>query len=128
MSTLNTEAIAKALETMTVTEMADFVRILEERWGVEAVTSSPSVIDPWRPISPPLPPLPSMHDVVLVDYGAQKIKVIKEVRKILGMGLREAKALVESCPVALKEGLESELARELQEQLQAVGAQVEVRS
>lgn len=119
------------LSALTVVEAADLVKQLEEKWGVKA--ASGGGIDPAM--------LAAMgagggaaaaeeqteFDVILKGAGSQKIKVIKEVRAITGLGLKEAKELVDNAPKPLKEGVEKDEAEKLKEQLEKVGAEIEIK-
>ena len=97
------------LSALTVLEAADLAKLLEEKWGVSAAAEQ------------------TEFDVILVGDGGNKIAVIKEVRAITGLGLTEAKALVESAPKAIKEGVSKDEASKVQAQLVGAGAQVEVK-
>lgn len=114
--------LIKQLGTMTVAELLELTRTLEDEWGVKAVDA----IAPMPP-TPPVDPEPKRgNDVELVSFGDSKIKVIKELRGLLGLGLREAKALVERAPVILWRDLEPLEAEEKADALQAAGAIIDV--
>ncbi len=115
--------IINTLSTMTVTELVELTQELEETWGVQALDA---LFVP-EPSSITTPIHPDTFDVMLVSYGTSKIKVIKEVRSLLGLGLHDAKALVESIPVAVYTELEAQEAERRAQALRASGAQVEVR-
>ena len=99
---------------------------LEEKWGVSAAAPSPCR----RPRPPPLPPPveeKTEFTVVLANAGANKINVIKEIRAITGLGLKEAKDLVEGAPKTVKEGVNKDDANKIKDQLAAAGATVEIK-
>ncbi|TNE47660.1 MAG: 50S ribosomal protein L7/L12 [Deltaproteobacteria bacterium] len=125
-TTVDHHNLVQQLGQLKITEVLELVRHLEKEWGVSAQpTAAPMVIQP-----PVTPPEPSSVKVLLTDYGANKIQVIKEVRTQLGLSLKEAKTLVDSAssaPVALKEDLDPQEAAELQAQFTAAGATVEVK-
>lgn len=125
-TTVDLHTLAQKLGKLTILETLSLVRHLEETWGVSAKPAQPAVV-----IQPPIaPPKPSSVKVLLTDYGPNKIQLIKEVRTQLGLSLKEAKTLVDSsssAPVALKEDLDPKEAADLQEQLAATGAIIEVK-
>ena len=127
-SSKNVEKIVEAVEKMTVLELSELVKVLEDRFGVTAAA--------------PMAMMPGMmagagaaeeaeekteFDVVLKDFGSQKIQVIKVVRAITGLGLIEAKKMVEELPSNVKEGAAKEEAEEIRKQLEEVGATVEIK-
>ena len=105
-------ALVDQLSALTVLEAAELSKALEEKWGVSAAAAE-EVKDEF--------------DVVLTGDGGKKINVIKEVRAITGLGLTEAKALVEGAPKAVKEGVNKEEAEKLKKQLEEAGATVELK-
>ena len=114
------------LSALTVLEAADLAKLLEEKWGVSAAAAV-AVAAPAAGGAAPAAEEQSEFDVILVGDGGNKIAVIKEVRAITGLGLTEAKALVESAPKAIKEGVSKDEAAKVQAQLVGAGAQVEVK-
>ena len=122
------EKIAEDLSNLTVLEAAELSTLLEEKWGVSAAAA---------PIAMAMPAgggdagaaveEQTEFDVVLTAVGASKINVIKEVRAITGLGLKEAKDLVEGAPKAVKEGVAKEEAEEIKGKLEEAGASVEVK-
>ena len=122
------EKIAEELSTLTVLEAAELATLLEEKWGVSAAAA---------PVAMAMPAgggdagaaaeEQTEFDVVLTAVGASKINVIKEVRAITGLGLKEAKDLVEGAPKAVKEGVAKEEAEEIKVKLEEAGASVEVK-
>jgi large subunit ribosomal protein L7/L12 len=118
--------IVEDLSALTVLEAADLAKLLEEKWGVSAAAAV-AVAAPAAGGAAPAAEEKTEFDVILVGDGGNKIAVIKEVRAITGLGLTEAKALVESAPKALKEGVSKDEASKIQAQLVGAGAQVEVK-
>ena len=117
-------AMIEEIKNLTVLELADLVHALEETFGVSAaaVAAGPAVA-----AAGPVVEEKTEFDVVMTSFGAEKIKVIKEVRGITGLGLAEAKAMVEGIPAKIKEGASKEEAEELKSKLEAVGAKVELK-
>ena len=117
-------ALIEEVKGLTVLELSELVHALEEEFGVSAA----AMADPAAGgAAAPAAEEKTEFDVVLAEVGAEKIKVIKAVREITGLGLAEAKALVESAPKALKEGVSKEDAEELKKKLEDVGAKVELK-
>jgi large subunit ribosomal protein L7/L12 len=117
--------IAEQLSGLTVLEAAELAKLLEEKWGVSAAA-------PMAMAAAPVAEAAAVEeqdefDVVLAAYGEKKINVIKEVRAITGLGLKEAKDLVEAAPKAVKEAVTKDEAAKLKAQLESAGATVEVR-
>ena len=118
-------AMIEEIKGLSVLELSELVHALEETFGVSAaaVAAGPAVA-----AAGPVVEEKTEFDVVMTDFGAEKIKVIKEVRAITGLGLAEAKALVESAPNAkIKEAISKEDAEALKAQLEGVGATVELK-
>ena len=118
--------IADELSGLTVMEAAELSTMLEEKWGVSAaapvaVAAAPAAADAAAAEEQ------TEFTVVLSSFGEKKINVIKEVRAITALGLKEAKDLVESAPSAVKEGIEKDEADKIKEQLEAAGATVEIK-
>ncbi|MBF0215377.1 MAG: 50S ribosomal protein L7/L12 [Candidatus Omnitrophica bacterium] len=124
------ENIIKSVEQMTVLELSDLVKALEQRFGVSAAA----------PVAVQAAGVPgaaagaaaqeeekTIFTVVLADAGAQKIQVIKEIRALTNLGLKEAKDLVESAPKEIKTDVQKEEAQKIKKQLEAVGAKVELK-
>ena len=116
-------ALIEEVKALTVLELADLVHALEETFGVSAAAAAVAA----APAAAAAVEEKTEFDVVMTDFGAEKIKVIKEVRGITGLGLAEAKALVEGVPAKIKEGISKEEAEELKGKLEAVGAKVELK-
>ena len=122
----NLEKIADELSVLTVMEAAELSKMLEEKWGVSAaapvaVAAGPAAGDAAAAEEQ------TEFDVVLTSYGEKKINVIKEVRTITGLGLKEAKDLVEGVPNSVKEGVTKDEAAELKKKLEDAGASVELK-
>ncbi len=112
------------LSTLTVMEAAELSKLLEEKWGVSA--AAPVAAAAAAPAAEAAEEKDSF-DVVLTAAGDQKINVIKEVRAITGLGLKEAKDMVEGAPKTLKEGVKKDEAEAMKTQLEAAGAKVELK-
>jgi len=123
MADLNT--IVEQLSGLTVLEAADLVKQLEEKWGVSAAAAVAVAAGPAAAAAPVEEQ--TEFNVILASAGANKINVIKEIRAITGLGLKEAKDLVEGAPKPVKEGVSKDEAAKLKEQLTAAGATVEVK-
>ncbi|WP_325167536.1 50S ribosomal protein L7/L12 [Lederbergia citri] len=118
------EQIIEAVKNMTVLELNDLVKAIEEEFGV---TAAAPVAVVGGAAGGEAAAEQTEFDVVLASAGAQKIKVIKVVREITGLGLKEAKELVDNAPKPLKEGVAKEEAEEIKAKLEEVGAGVEVK-
>ena len=118
--------IVEELSSLTVLEAADLAKMLEEKWGVSAAAAV-AVAGPAAAAAGPAVEEKTEFDVVLTGDGGKKINVIKEVRAITGLGLTEAKTLVESAPKAVKEGVNKAEADKLKKQLEDAGATVELK-
>ena len=118
--------IVDDLSALTVLEAAELSKLLEEKWGVSAAAPV-AVAGPAAGAAAPAAEEQTEFDVILTGDGGNKINVIKEVRAITGLGLGEAKALVEGAPKAVKEGVNKAEAEELKAKLIAAGATVELK-
>ena len=114
------------LSALTVLEAADLAKLLEEKWGVSAAAAV-AVAAPAAGGAAAAAEEQTEFDVILNGDGGNKIAVIKEVRAITGLGLTEAKALVEAAPKAIKEGINKDEAAKIKAQLEGAGAQVDVK-
>jgi large subunit ribosomal protein L7/L12 len=127
------DKLYEEVSSLTVLEVAEFVKLLEDKWGVSAAAAMPAM---------GMMAMPGMgggaaaaepeeekteFDAILVDAGAQKINVIKEVRAITGLGLKEAKDLVEGAPKAIKEAVSKAEAEEIKKKVEAAGAKVDIK-
>tara|TARA_A100001015_G_scaffold22996_1_gene26039 strand:- start:409 stop:783 length:375 start_codon:yes stop_codon:yes gene_type:complete len=118
--------IVEELSTLTVMEAAELSKLLEEKWGVTAAAPVAVAAGGAAPAAEAAEEKDAF-DVVLTAAGDQKINVIKEVRAITGLGLKEAKDMVEGAPKTLKEGAKKEEAEAMKTQLEAAGAKVELK-
>ena len=118
-------AIVEELKTLSVLELSELVKAVEEEFGVSAAAAVAvaAPVDGGAAAAEEK----TEFDVVLADAGAQKIKVVKAVKDITGLGLAEAKALVDGAPKAVKEGASKEEAEEIKAKLEEVGAKVELK-
>ena len=118
-------ALIEEIKTLTIIEISDLVHALEEEFGVSAAAMAAPAGGGDAPAA--AVEEQTEFDVVMTSFGAEKVKVIKEVRAITALGLAEAKALVESVPAKIKEGITKDEATELSEKLTAAGATVEIK-
>ena len=119
----NLDQIVDELSALTVIEAAELSKLLEEKWGVSAAVAAA----PAASAAASTEAAKDEVDVILVSFGADKIKVIKEVRTVTGLGLKEAKDLVEAAPKPLKEGIGKEEAAKIKALLEGAGAQIELK-
>ena len=117
-------AILDEIKALTILEVADLVKALEEEFGVSA---APVAVAAVGGAAAPVVEEKTEFDVVLTSFGSSKLGVIKVVREITGLGLKEAKALVEECPKPIKEGVSKEDAEKIKADLVAAGAEVEIK-
>lgn len=115
------------LSTLTVLEAAELAKLLEEKWGVSAAAAVAVAAAPGAAGAAAPAEEQTEFTVVLAGAGDKKIEVIKEVRAITGLGLKEAKDLVEGAPKPLKEGVAKDEANKIKEQLEKVGAKIELK-
>lgn len=128
MSTAKLEDLITSIETMSVLDLSNLVKALEEKFGVSA--NMPMAVAPSAGAAGAATPAAeekSSFTVVLVNTGANKIAVIKEVRTITNLGLKEAKDLVDAAPKPIKEGVTKDEAAEMKKKLEAAGATVELK-
>ena len=119
------EKIADDLSNLTVLEAADLAKLLEDKWGVSA--AAPVAVAAAGPAAAEAVEEQSEFDVILQSAGEKKINVIKEVRALTGLGLKEAKELVEAGGKAVKEGVSKDEAEEVKKKLEEAGATVELK-
>ncbi|PRD40564.1 50S ribosomal protein L7/L12 [Phyllobacterium salinisoli] len=119
--------IVEDLSNLTVLEAAELSKLLEEKWGVSAAAPVAVAAAGGAGAAAAAVEEKTEFDVILVDAGAQKINVIKEVRVITGLGLKEAKDLVEAAPKAVKEAVSKDEAEKVKAQLEAAGAKAELK-
>ncbi len=126
----DTDKLVEQLSNLSVLEIAGLVKQLEEKWGVSAAAPVAVAAGPAAPAGAAAPAAEekTTFDVILTEMGANKIAVIKEVRSAVpGLGLAEAKALVEGAPKTIKEGVTKQEAEEIKKKVEAAGAKVEVK-
>ncbi len=123
---MNKEQVVDFLSQMPVMELSELIKTLEDKWGVSAAApvaaAGPAAAAGGAPAE-----AQTTFDVILADAGANKINVIKEVRAVTGLGLKEAKDLVEAAPKAIKEGVSKEEAAKIKEVVEKAGAKVTVK-
>ena len=117
-------AILDEIKALTILEVADLVKALEEEFGVSA---APVAVAAVGGAAAPAVEEKTEFDVILTSFGSSKLGVIKAVREVTGLGLKEAKELVEGCPKAIKTGIAKDEAEKIKADLTAAGAEVEVK-
>ena len=129
MSDLTKDQVVEWLSSQSVIEVAELVKELEDKWGVSA--SAPAAVAVAAPAAGgdagAAAEEKTEFDVILTEFGGNKIAVIKEVRSITGLGLKEAKELVEGAPKPVKEGVSKDEAEEISKKLEAAGAKAEIK-
>ena len=124
---LTKEEILDAIASMTVLEVSELIKMMEEKFGVSAAAAAVAVAAPAAGGAAAAAEEKTEFDVVLAEVGSNKIAVIKAVRELTGLGLKEAKDMVEGAPKAVKEGLPKADAEEAKKKLEAAGAKVELK-
>ena len=128
MAAVTKEQVIEFISSMSVLELSEMVKDLEDKFGVSAAAPVAVAAAPGAGAASAAPAEEqSAFDVVLTSYGDKKINVIKEVRVITGLGLKEAKDFVEGAPNAVKEGVTKEEAEEVKKQLEEAGASIEIK-
>ncbi|NQU08550.1 MAG: 50S ribosomal protein L7/L12 [Candidatus Abyssubacteria bacterium] len=129
MAKLDMDKILSAIEEMTVLELSELVKKLEEKFGVSAAApmAVAAAAGPAAGAEAAEEEEQTEFDVILKEFGSEKIKVIKEVRALTGLGLKEAKAVVDGAPGPVKEGVDKEEAEKIKAKLTEVGATVEIK-
>jgi len=117
-------AIVEEIKALTILEVADLVKVLEAEFGVSA---APVAVAAVGGAAAPVVEEKTEFDVILTSFGSSKLPVIKAVREVTGLGLKEAKALVEACPKPVKEAVSKEDAEKIKADLVAAGAEVEIK-
>ena len=117
--------ILEEIKTLTILELADLVKAVEEEFGVSA--AAPVGVVAVAGAAAPAVEEKTEFDVILTGFGDKKLNVIKAIREITGLGLKEAKDMVEGCPKAVKEGVSKEDAEKVKADLEAAGATVEIK-
>ncbi len=127
MADVTLDQVKDFLSNMTIKQLADFVKDLEDTWGVEAAVGGGAVVMAAPGEGAAAEEEKTEFDVIMTSFGAKKIQVIKAIRTITGLGLKEAKALVEGVPCPVKEGIAKDAAEELKKQLEEAGASAEIK-
>ncbi|MBE6541633.1 MAG: 50S ribosomal protein L7/L12 [Ruminococcaceae bacterium] len=125
MATEKSLQILESIKALTILELSDLVKAVEEEFGVSA--AAPVAVAGVAGAAAPAAEEKTEFDVVLTNFGAKKLDVIKVVREITGLGLKEAKELVEGAPKTIKEGLSKEDAEAMKAKIAATGAEVEIK-
>ncbi len=125
MASEKTAALIEEIKALTVLELSELVKALEEEFGVSAAAMAAPAAG--GAAAAPAAEEKTEFDVVMTEFGAEKIKVIKVVREITGQGLAEAKATVEGVPAKIKEGVSKDEAEEIKKKLEDAGAKVELK-
>ncbi len=120
------KAIAEELVNLTVKEVNELAQVLKDEYGIEPAAAAVAVAGPAAGAAPAAEEKTSF-DVVLTDVGATKLQVVKAVKEACGLGLKDAKTLVESAPATIKEGLSKDEAENLKKTIEAAGAKVELK-
>ncbi len=123
----NVTEILEKIESLTLIEAAELVKAMEEKFGVSAAAPVAVAAAPAAGAAAPAEEAATEVNVILASAGPNKIPVLKEVRAITGLGLKEAKDLVDSAPKAIKEGIKREEAEEIKKKLEEAGATVEIK-
>lgn len=126
MAEISKEQVKEFLSKLTVLELADLTKELEADWGVSAAAPMAMAAMPMQAAEEVEEP--TEFDVILKEIGSEKIKVIKEVRAVTSLGLKEAKAVVDDFPSPIKEAISKEEAEEIKKQFEAVGATIEIKA
>lgn len=124
---LSNEELIEALSAKPVMEVVELVKALEEKWGVSAAAPVAVAAAPGAAADAAVAEEQTEFDVVMSSFGANKVSVIKVVRALTGLGLKEAKDLVEGVPSTVKEGVPKDEAEDVKKQLEEAGAQVDVK-
>ncbi len=127
MADVTKEQVVEFLSNMSVIDLTALITELEEKWDVSAAAAAPVMMAGGPAAGGEAAEEKDEFDVHLVSFGAKKIQVIKAVREVSGLGLKEAKELVESAPVNVKEGVDKEEAEKVKEALEGAGAEVELK-
>jgi len=127
MADITKQDVIDFIANMTVLELSELVKEMEEKFGVSAAAPMAMMAAPAGDAGAAAVEEKTEFDIILVTAGDKKIQVIKEVRAITGLGLKEAKALVDEAPKPVKEGIPKDEAEKIKEQLEGAGAQVEIK-
>ena len=126
MSALNKDQILDAVAAMSVLDLSELIKAMEDKFGVSAAAAAVAVAAPAAGAAPAAE-AQTEFNVILVATGEKKVEVIKAVRAVTSLGLKEAKDLVESAPATVKEGVNKEEAAKMKKELEAAGAKVELK-
>jgi large subunit ribosomal protein L7/L12 len=124
---MSKEEFLQMVEGLTVLELHEYVKALEEKFGVTAAAPAVAVAAAAPGAAAPVAEEKTEFDVILTDYADKKIQVIKVVRELTGLGLKEAKDLVEGVPKAVKEGIERKEAEELKKKIEEAGGKADIK-
>lgn len=129
MAKVTVQDFLESIDTWTVRELHDAVKALEDKYGISAAVAAPVAMAPGAPAPGAAAPAEEQTEfsVILTNAGAKKIQVIKEVRAVTSLGLKEAKDLVDGAPKPVKEGIAKQEAEEIKAKLEAAGATVEIK-
>ena len=127
MADITKDQVVDFIANMSVLEMSELVKEMEEKFGVSAAAAAVAAPAAGGGVSETAAEEKTEFDVILTSFGEKKINVIKEVRSITGLGLKEAKEAVESAPKAIKEGVSKEEAEEVKKKLEEAGASAEIK-
>jgi large subunit ribosomal protein L7/L12 len=127
MAELTREQVKAYLSGLTVIELSELVKELEEAWGVTAAAPVAMMAGPAAAEAAPAAEAPTEFNVIMTSFGANKIEVIKVIRTITGLGLKEAKDLVEAAPATVKEKVSKDESEDIKKKLEAAGAMVDVK-
>jgi large subunit ribosomal protein L7/L12 len=127
MATMSKEEFLQMVEGLTVLELHEYVKALEEKFGVTAAAPAVAVAATAPGAAAPAAEEKTEFDVILTDFADKKIQVIKVVRELTGLGLKEAKDLVEGVPKAIKEGIEKKEAEELKKKIEEAGGKADIK-
>ncbi len=127
MATMSTEEFVKMVEGLTVLELHEIVKALEERFGVTAAAPPMMMAGAAPGAAAPAAEEKTEFDLILTDFADKKIQVIKVIREVTGLGLKEAKDLVEGVPKPVKEGIEKKEAEDLKKKIEEAGGKAEIK-
>jgi large subunit ribosomal protein L7/L12 len=127
MATMSKEEFLQMVEGLTVLELHEYVKALEEKFGVTAAAPAVAMAAAAPGAAVPAAEEKTEFDLILTDFADKKIQVIKVVRELTGLGLKEAKDLVEGVPKAIKEGIEKKEAEELKKKIEEAGGKVDIK-
>ena len=119
--------LIEQIDKLTVLELSELVKNLEDKYGVSAAAPVAAAAAPGAGAAPAAAAEQTEFDVILTDFGAEKIKVIKAVREVTSLGLTEAKAFVESAPKSIKSGVTKDEAESIKKKIEEAGAKVEIK-